>query len=190
MNRYLPLCFIAGLLIAFRIVGSTFADTLPNFQPLAALFFCGALLAPGWRGFVIPLAIWGVTFPMGIGHTSSPALFLTTLLAIVAVFFIGKSLSQRGTPTLLLGSALGALTFHLITCTAAWLGDPMYSKTLFGLYQSVWAGPAGSEIPSWIFLRNLAAANVLFTGLFLLSRMSLPKAGIATATAPALAKIR
>lgn len=189
MNRYLPICLVVGLLIAFRAVGSTFSETMPNFQPLAALFFCGALLAPGWRGFAIPLAIWAVTFPMGIGHTSSPALFLTTLLAIAAVFFLGKSLSTRGIPTLLLGSAAGALVFHLITCGAAWIGDPMYAKTLTGLYQSVWAGPAGSEIPSWIFLRNLTAANVLFTGLFLVSRLSLPKATVVL-PAPAFAKSR
>lgn len=175
MHRYLPLCLIVGLLIAFRFLGSAFSETLPNFQPLAALFFCGALLAPGWRGFAIPLAVWAVTFPMGIGHTSSPAVFLTTLLAIVTVFFLGKSLSTRGIPTFLLGSAAAALTFHLITCGAAWIGDPLYSKTLTGLYQSIWAGPSGSEIPSWIFLRNMSAANVLFTALFLASRLSLPK---------------
>jgi hypothetical protein len=190
MKRYLPVCLIVCLLIAFRIIGSTFSDTLPNFQPLAALFFCGALLAPGWRGFAIPLGIWAVTFPMGIGHTSSPALFLTTLLGITAVFLIGKSLANRSMPTLLVGSAAGALAFHLITCVAAWLGDPIYAKNLLGLYQSVWAGPAISEIPSWIFLRNLAAANVLFTGLFLVSRMSLPKVHAPAAAEPAFAKIR
>lgn len=190
MHRHLPLVLIVGLLIAFRVVGSTFAETLPNFQPLAALFFCGALLAPGWRGFAIPLGIWALTFPMGIGHTSSPAVFLTTLLAIIAVFFLGKSLSNRNIPTQVLGSAGAALVFHLITCVAAWLGDPLYAKTLTGLYQSVWAGPAISEIPSWIFLRNLAAANVLFTTLFLLSRLSLPALSRPAAPAPALAKIR
>lgn len=189
MHRYLPLVLIVGLLIAFRVIGSTFAETLPNFQPLAALFFCGALLAPGWRGFAIPLGIWALTFPMGIGHTSSPAVFLTTLLAILAVFFLGKSLSNRNIPTLLLGSAGAALVFHLITCGASWLGDPLYAKTLTGLYQSVWAGPAMSEIPSWVFLRNLAAANVLFTALFLVSRISLPALNRSAAPAPALAKI-
>ena len=189
MQRYLPLCLIVGLLIAFRAVGSAFPETLPNFQPLAALFFCGALLAPGWRGFAIPLGVWAVTFPMGIGHTSSPALFLTTLLAIIAVFFLGKSLSTRGVPAFLLGSVAAALTFHLITNGAAWLGDPRYAKTLTGLAQSLWTGAPGDVLPSWVFLRNLTAANVLFTGLFLASRLSLPKA-TAAIPAPAFAKSR
>ena len=190
MHRYLPNVLILALLIVFRAVGSHYAEILPNFQPLAALFFCGALLAPGWRGYLLPLGIWAITFPMGVGHTSSPAVFLTTLLAITGVFFLGASISHRNFPTLLAGSALGALMFHLITCGAAWLGDPLYAKTLTGLYQSVWAGPEGSGIPSWIFLRNLTAANLLFTGLFLVSRMSLPGIGRVPSTAPALAKIR
>lgn len=187
MHRYLPICLIVGLLIAFRAIGSAFPETLPNFQPLAALFFCGALLAPGWRGFAIPLGVWALTFPLGIGHTSSPALFLTTLLAITAVFFLGKSLSTRGIPTFLLGSLAAAVTFHLITNGAAWLGDPRYAKTLTGFWQSLWTGAPGDILPSWIFLRNLAAANLLFTGLFLAARLSLPKS---TAVAPAFAKIR
>ena len=71
MHRYLPLGLIVGLLIAFRILGSVLPESQPNFQPLVALFFCGALLAPGWRGLAIPFGIWAVTFPLGVGHTAS-----------------------------------------------------------------------------------------------------------------------
>ena len=189
MNRYLPICLIVGLLIAFRVIGSSFPETLPNFQPLAAVFFCGALLATGWRGFAIPLGVWAVTFPLGIGHTGSPAVFLTTLLAFAIIFFLGKSLSTRGIPTLLLGSAVAALIFHGITNGAAWLGDPRYAKTLSGLWQSLWLGAPGDVLPSWVFLRNLAAANVLFTGLFVLARFTMPKLAVHP-PAPALAKPR
>jgi hypothetical protein len=187
MNRYLPLCLIVGLLIAFRVVGSVFPETLPNFQPLAAVFFCGALLAPGWRGFAIPLGVWAITFPLGVGHTANPLDFATTSLALVATFFLGKALSNRSFPTLLAGSAVSAVVFHLITCGGAWITDPLYAKNLEGLFQSVWAGPIGSKIPSWMFLRNLTAANVLFTGIFLAAQMRMPK--LAT-LAPALAKSR
>lgn len=175
MNRYLPLCLIVGLLIAFRMMGSIFPETQPNFQPLGALFFCGALLAPGWRGFALPFGIWAITYPLGIGPVSSVPIFLTTLLALVAIFFIGKMLAKRGLPVLLLGAAASALVFHLITNGAAWIGSPMYAKTLAGLWQSVWAGPLGSPIPSWVFLRNLAAANVLFTAIFVTAQFRLPR---------------
>lgn len=189
MNRYLPLCLIVGLLITFRALGSALPEALPNFQPLAAVFFCGSLLASGWRGFAIPLGVWTVTFPLGIGHSSSPAVFLTTLLALTAIFFLGKLLSTRSVPTLLVGSLAAAMTFHLITNGAAWLGDPRYAKTLGGFWQSLWTGAPGDILPSWVFLRNLAAANVIFTGVFLAARIRLPKTTI-TVSEPAYAKIR
>lgn len=175
MHRYIPLCLIVGLIIAFRVVGSMLPESQPNFQPLAALFFCGALLAPGWRGFAIPLGVWALTFPLGVGHTANPLDFASTSLALLTIFFIGKSLSKRNLPTLLLGSAASALAFHLITCGVAWITDPHYAKNLEGLYQSVWAGPIGSTIPSWVFLRNLAAANVIFTSIFAVAQMRLPE---------------
>jgi hypothetical protein len=189
MKRYLPLCLIVVLLIAFRVIGSAFPATLPNFQPLAALFFCGALLAPGWRGFVVPLAVWAVTFPLGVGHTANRLDFASTSLAILATFFLGKMLSQRGFATLMLGSAAAAIAFHGITCGAAWITDPRYAKTLAGLWQSFWLGLPVDVIPSWVFLRNLAAANVLFTGIFLASRLRLPQSSTSIPV-PAFAKIR
>jgi hypothetical protein len=175
MRRYLPLGLIVGLLIAFRVLGSVLPESQPNFQPLAALFFCGALLAPGWRGFVIPFGIWAATYPIGIGPIWDLPTFFTTLLALIVTYFIGASLTKRSVPTLLLGSAAAAVVFHLITCTAAWMGEPMYQKTLTGLWQSIWTGPPGSTLPSWIFLRNLAAANVLFTGIFATAQLRLPR---------------
>ena len=186
MQRYLPLLLIVGLLIAFRAIGSVFSDSMPNFQPLAAVFFCGALLAPGWRGFVIPLMVWAATYPMGIGPVSDPAIFLTTLLGFAAVFFLGKGLTHKGLPTLLIGSGAAALVFHLITNSIAWIGDPLYAKNLTGLWQSLWAGPLGSPIPSWVFLRNMAVANILFTAIFALAQMRLPK--FSASSAPVLAK--
>lgn len=178
MKRYIPFFLIVGLLVLFRVVGSLLPESLPNFQPLAALFFCGALLAPGWRGFAIPFGVWAITYPLGIGPVSNFPIFATTLLALAAMFFMGKAIASRGIPTLLVGSLAASLVFHLITNGAAWLGDPMYEKSLTGLWQSVWAGPHGSVLPSWVFLRNLAAANLLFTGIFLCALVRFPKAAL------------
>lgn len=176
MKRYIPLCLIVGLLIFFRVVGSILPESQPNFQPLAALFFCGALLAPGWRGFTIPFGIWAITYPVGIGPVSSFPIFATTLVALAVMFFMGKAIASRGIATLLVGSLAASLVFHLITNGAAWLGDPMYHKSITGLWQSLWTGPPGSVLPSWVFLRNLAAANLLFTGIFLCARVRFPQA--------------
>jgi hypothetical protein len=182
MHRYLPLGLVVGLILAFRVLGSTVLDAPPNFQPLGALFFCGSLLAPGWRGFAIPACIWGLTYPLGIGPISDFSILFTTLLALTATFFLGKSMAQRGLPILLLGSVAAAGIFHWITNTAAWLGDPIYQKSLTGLWQSVWSGPTGSPIPSWVFLRNSIAANLLFTSLFALAQLKLPRLAVRVAT--------
>jgi len=175
MRRHLPLILAVGLLLAFRVLGSLMPNTLPNFQPLAAVFFCGALLATGWRGFALPLGIWAITYPLGVGHTGSLSLFATTLAAFALIFFLGKSLSQKGFVTMLLGSLAGAALFHLMTCGVAWIADPRYAKTMTGLWQSLWLGAPGDVMPSWVFLRNLTAANFLFTGVFLAARMRMPK---------------
>ncbi len=175
MSRYLPLILVVALLLAFRVLGSVMPESLPNFQPLAAVFFCGALLAPGWKGFALPLGIWAVTYPLGVGHTGSISLFVTTLSSFALVFGLGKLLSDKGLMPMLLGSIAGAAIFHLVTNGVAWISSPRYPNTLTGLFQSLWLGAPGDVMPSWVFFRNLAAANFLFTGVFLLARLKLPK---------------
>jgi len=179
MHRYLPLCLIIGLMVAFRAIGSALPESQPNFQPLGALFFCGALLAPGWRGFAIPTGIWAITYPLGIGPVSDVSIFLSTLLGLGATYVLGRALVARGIPALILGSIAAAALFHLITNGAAWIADPIYQKSLTGLWQSVWTGPSGSSLPSWVFLRNLTAANLLFTSIFACAQLKLPKLTLA-----------
>lgn len=170
MKRYLPVALLIGLLVAFRLFGLAFPEAAPNFQPLAAVFFCGALIATGWRGFLIPLAAWLLSYPV-VQSLAEPAVFLTTLGVFGLVFLLGSRFVKAGVPALLLGSLVSAVLFHILTCGAAWMFSPLYPKSAVGLWQSLWAGPAGSEIPSWIFLRNMAAANLLFTGVFALARL-------------------
>jgi len=179
MHRWLPYCLIFGLLILFRAIGSAMPETQPNFQPLAALFFCGAWLLGGWRGLVVPATAWLITYPL-------PALFqgnmehlnlgvlTVTFLAFAATYCLGHRLAKRGAATLLVGSLAAAIAFHLITNGAAWIGSPMYPKNAAGLWQSLWSGPSGSSIPSWVFLRNMMVANALFTSIILLARMRFP----------------
>ncbi len=159
-------------------------EAMPNFQPVAALFFSAALVAGGWRGFLIPSVAWIISYPLPIffqgGPVSDPLIFGSTLLAFGITFLIGKSLSTRSMPTLLIGSLTAALSFHLITNGAAWLFDPRYAKTLAGLVQSLWTGAPGAPLPSWVFLRNFAAANLLFTWIVLSARICLPQLAIAS----------
>jgi hypothetical protein len=185
MNRLLPLGLIVLLLIAFRFAGSMFPESLPNFQPLSALFFCGACLLVGTRSWAIPLCAWLVTYPIpailqGNASYLTPGVLFIAALGFAATYFIGKSLTGKNTGALLAGSVAAALAFHLITNGAAWIGSPLYPKTAMGLWQSLWTGPAASEIPNWVFLRNMAAANLLFTAVFVSARFALPKFSLAT----------
>ena len=180
MKRFLPLALFAVLVIVFRWIGSAFPEVLPNFQPLAAWFFCGAILCKDWKAWAIPLAAWLVTYPapaliQGNPYFLGPDTLISTALAFTAVFFFGKRMSASGIPSILAGSVVAALVFHLITNGFAWIGSPIYPKNLQGLVQSVWTGPAGSPIPSWVFLRNMAAANVLFTTIMLSASFALPR---------------
>ncbi|NJM36544.1 MAG: hypothetical protein HC845_00970 [Akkermansiaceae bacterium] len=186
MQRYLPLVLIVGLLIAFRLIGCL-PDAPQNFQPLAALFFCGALLAPGWRGFAIPFAIWAVTYPFAKGPITDPAIILTTLMGLIVVFFIGKFFEKKSILKVLLGSVAASVVFHLITNGAAWIGDPMYQKNITGLWQSVWTGPVGSPMPSWVFLKNFTAANLIFTSIFAVAQFRFTKPTVSVSV-PLLAK--
>lgn len=174
MNRILPVVLVVGLLIAFRAIGALFPDQLPNFQPLAAVFFCGALLARSWKGFAIPAGVWLVTYPLGIGHTGSFSVFAVTLISFGLIFLLGQQLAKRGMMTMLFGSLAAAALFHTITCGVAWAVDPRYPTTAAGLWQSLWRGAPTDLLPSWVFLRNLAAANFLFTAVFLAARLRLP----------------
>lgn len=174
MQRFVPFALVVSLLLLFRVLGTMFPEALPNFQPLSALFFCGALLASGWRGFAIPAGIWALTFPLGMGHTPGPGLFLTTLAGFISVFFLGQLLARRGAVSMLLGSVGAALVFHLFTSGMAWAVDPRYAKTGLGLWQSIWLGAPGDILPSWVFLRNLAGANTLFTAVVILASVKIP----------------
>jgi hypothetical protein len=181
MKRHLPLCLIVGLLIFFRLLGAGLPASQPNFQPLAALFFCGAMLAPGWRGFALPLSIWAITLPFGSSYTYDLSAFLTALAGFSGMYFLGMQFAKRRMPAVLGGALVAAAVFHLITNGAAWVGSPLYSKDFHGLWQSLWTGPVSSEIPSWVFLRNLAAANLLFTGIFVGAQLGVPRLALTTA---------
>lgn len=181
MQRFLPLVFFIVLVVAFRWVGSVCAESFPNFQPLTALFFCGGMMAKGWRSWAIPALAWLVTYPIpAMLHQSAgyltPDVLFTTAAAFVIIHFMGKRMATRSISSILAGAVVSAMAFHLVTNGAAWLGNPVYAKHLGGLVQSVWTGPAGSPIPSWVFLRNMVAANLLFTAIFLYGRFVLPRA--------------
>ena len=179
MNRWLPAALIVVLLAGFRILGSVYSDTLPNLQPLPALLLCSLVFLHGIQRWLLPLLCWLVTDPLTSLAQGYPAFGVHNFSVAFGILVIfGISLWTRRHPRtfpVLASAAASALAFHFLTGMISFAFDPLYPKTWNGLLQAQWTGPEGYA-PTWIFLRNLLAANVLFSGLFLAARSGLPRA--------------
>jgi hypothetical protein len=175
-SSWVPALVLLVLLVAFRCLSAAYSTQLPSFSPLPAFFLCSIVFFRGKQAWLLPLAAWLLSNPIatmlqGFNPIEQWAPVLTAFLTLLGLGFLALPLRKHTSAPMLLGAGLvAALLFHLVTGVAAWISYPAYAKTLTGLFQSLWSGPIGSEIPSWAFLRNLAAANVLFTGLFLAAR--------------------
>jgi uncharacterized membrane protein YeiB len=177
MHRWLPLGLILVLLIAFRALGSAFPHHLPNFNPLPALLLCSLVFLSGWQRWALPLSVWLITDPLTSSLQGYPVLgphHASLALGVLAI--IGFSLWTRRRPSagrLLAAAGASALSFYFLTNLLSFAFDPLYPKSLAGFVQAQWTGPAGFG-PTWIFLRNLLAANLLFSALFLAAGFRLP----------------
>lgn len=146
----------------------------PNFSPVEAIaLFGGAhLLSKRWA-LIVPLAgmmvsdlvlaaINGGLYASWFSGTGIWVVYLCIALTTV----LGFGLRGRVTGARVLGYSLGSsVLFFLVTNFAAWLGDPMYAKTLGGLGQSYLAGVPFFQ---WTVLGTLTYAAILFGGFALL----------------------
>ncbi|WP_367870570.1 DUF6580 family putative transport protein [Luteolibacter sp. Populi] len=166
------------LLVAFRCLGATFSHEYPNLQPLPALFLCSIVFLRGTKAWALPVAAWLISNPLasmlqgynpfGSGGGEAVAFFALLLTGLLAL-----PLRRSTSPALMLaGGLVAAVVFHVVTNSAVWLADPVYAKSGHGLWQALWTGRPTDSMQTWIFLRNLAGANLLFTALFLLARRS------------------
>lgn len=173
MPKRLPIALLlVALVIGFRLLGALRPDWLPNFQPLAAMFFCGAACLRTRAGVLVPLAAWLISFPLVnllLGHPDDTSGLFVALAGFASVAAIGKAFQGRGTKALIAGTLAASVAFYLVTNVACFLSDPLYTKDLQGFTQALWSGPAGFAQPTWVFFRNALAADLVFTGLFLLA---------------------
>jgi len=177
MNRWLPAILIFSILAAFRVVGSMYPTLFPNFQPLPAILLCSIAFLRGHQRWLLPLLVWSLTDPFTSLLQGYPVFSTRTLDILPGIAaIIGIALWNRkhatALPTLA-SSIMAATAFYFLTNCVSFAVDPLYAKTWQGFAQAQWTGPAGLS-PTWIFLRNMTAGNLLFTGVFLLARKSLP----------------
>ena len=143
--------------------------TLLNFSPVLALFFCGAVYLRGAASWLIP-AVAVVGSDLLLNPTYGESLLEPFMLATYAGFalavFVGRVVSKRRSwPALLTGILGCSLIFYVLTNFFSWLTDPAYAKTIAGLWQSLTFGVPGFP-PTYLFLRNSLASDLLFTGIF------------------------
>lgn len=184
-HSWIAAALLVALLVVFRLISAS--GYLPNFSPLPALLLCSLVFLRGAKAWLLPLGAWAITdpmvslvqgYPMVGGHHAGIAIGLVGAVALG--FWLRR---HPGTPAMLGGSLAAAGLFYFFSNTVAFLFDPLYAKNAVGFIQAQWTGPEGFG-PTWLFLRNLAVANLLFTGIFLAARRSRAPATAAT-TAPA-----
>ena len=178
MHRWLPAVLLITLLVGFRMIGSAFPGSFPNLQPLPALLLCSLVFLQGVQRWLLPLIAWFATDPLTSMIQGYPAFGVhnfSVALGILIVWFIATWNRRHPSALATLGSAaLCAICFHVLTGLVSFVFDPLYAKDWNGFLQSQWTTPPGLG-PTWVFLRNLLVANLLFSGLFLAARTSMPK---------------
>lgn len=172
MQQRVPLLLLVVLLAGFRLLGAMWPELFPNFQPLTAIFFCGAAFL-GSRGLWVPAVAWALTLPLtngmqGFGWSTGILMAAVGLGLTVAIGW--RFRRQRALLPLLGGAALCAVVSYVVLNTWSWITLPDYPKTLLGFVQAQWTGAPHHALPTWVFLRNPLIANVLFTALFVLSQ--------------------
>lgn len=166
------LIFLIALLFLgafYRVIRLEFLPELPNFSPVMAIAFCGALFLPGRMVFAVCLPALFVSDLILNWHYGVPLVNAGMILIYACYGFaigLGYLLRGRSLTWILSGTLLNAILFYVVTNTMSWWGNPAYPQALSGWFQSLTVGLPGYP-PTWMFFRNSAFGDLLFTGLFL-----------------------
>jgi len=168
----LSLLVLATLMVAFRVLGAAYSETLPNLQPLPALLLCSLVFLDGKSRWLLPLGVWAVSDPL-VSLLQRSAVFgwqhLALLLGLGATLALAAPLRRNRSAAMVLGgSVVAALLIYFLTNTVSFLALPLFPATAAGFVQAQWTGPVGFG-PTWLFLRNSLAANLAFGAMFLVA---------------------
>ena len=165
------------LAVVYRLVTGLMIHSgttwLAEFAPGSAIALCCAAYFPPKYKFAVPLGglfLSDLVLNYHYGASLLDSQILCRYFALGLVGCIGLALQNRASlRTLLPGSILASIVFYLLTNVFSWWSDPGYTKDLGGLVQALTVGlPEYSATPTWMFFRNTAVSDLLFTGLFIL----------------------
>lgn len=173
----IPAFLLVLLAVAYRIAAGILVQSgsiwMSYFAPLAALALCGAVYFPGKYKFTVPLLALLVSDIVLNMYYAAPLLhplIVGRYLALLAICCLGVLLQNRASlKTLLPASLASSVVFYVVSNFFSWISDPGYVKSFAGLIQALTVGlPAYSATPTWMFFRNAAVSDLVFTCLFVL----------------------
>jgi hypothetical protein len=157
-----------------RLAGNLHPAFLPNFTPCIALAFVGAAYLPhrwSWLLGVAAISLSELAFLQW--NYQSEGRFFSTMVWVALAFYalmggLGTLLPRRPSLALLFGGpVLGSILFYLLANTFSWWSSaatPLYAypQNFAGWVQANTTGWPGYP-PSWTFLRNGIAGDLVFT---------------------------
>jgi len=163
---------MTALAVAYRLVAAITLE-IPNFSPIMALSFCGAIyLREKWL-WAVPFAAlvlsdaflnhyYLVRYDYGWEITGT----LLRYGCYGAALGLGWLVARHRSWSTLFGGALAAsFIFYLVTNTAAWAVDEKYVQSLAGWWQAMTIGHPEYP-PTIFFFKNSLISDLSFTALF------------------------
>lgn len=166
VSIWLPLALMLSTLVLRVLVQHDIISGLPNFSPLMALAFAGAVVLPR----PLPWWVWAILLPVvdlaSQGFTLLSGMqgryeVLAAYLCYAFAAWMGARLRCRaGVFDTLAGTLMCSLVFYFVTNTLSWLSDPAYAKNAAGWIQSLTVGTGAPGLPPTIvFFRNSLLAD-------------------------------
>ncbi len=171
MHRCLSIIALVAFLLVFRVVGAQLGWM--NFSPLPAVLLLSIVCLKGNDRWLVPGLAWLISDPL-VNQIQGASLLtwdhLGLLLGVLSMLAIVPWMQRNFSPSKgIVGCLIAAMIFYVVTNTVAFfsLAD-LYPRSFIGFVQAQWTGPEGLG-PTWVFLRNSCAANILFGSIFLLA---------------------
>jgi hypothetical protein len=145
----------------------------PNFSPVMVMALACGMYLRGWARWVTPVAIqlvsdWWLSVLYGFRFSLLNSWVIYGCYLFAA--WVGMSLGKRNCGYFegLAGCVGCGLFFYFATNSVAWWGEPLYVKSFEGWLQALTTGIPGYP-PTWMFLRNSLASDVIFFSLLYVS---------------------
>jgi len=173
MKREFSPLYLAVVLVLFgtifSLISSRFPFVIPNFSPLMAIAFVGAMYLPRRWGWLVGPAVLLITnlAYLGRNYEADGAMFSWGLLANLGVYAAAGGLGiwiaqNKSLGKIIAGSLACSLLFYVVSNTVSWFYiSSGYAPTLAGWWQANTVGLPGFP-PTWHFLRNAMAGDLVF----------------------------